>query len=78
MVCGLVVVGTSSMQNWCGDLLTLFSNDPTTKFPIENLLISIAIPTQPGGRSDGRVPTCAGMIVWIVPSVGAPILPVIN
>ena len=51
-------------------LLTLFSNDPTTKLPIRNLLISIAIPTQLGARSDGRVPTSVGMIErpWLPPS----------
>ena len=36
-----------------GYLLTLFSNDPTTKLPIRSLLISIANPTQLGARSDG-------------------------
>ena len=51
-------------------LLTLFSNDPTTKLPIRNLLISIAIPTQLGARSDGRFPTSVGMIErpWLPPS----------
>ena len=42
------MLGATSMY-----LLTLFPNDPTSKFPIKNLLISIAIPTHPRARSDG-------------------------